>query len=73
MFASTSRTCQQLTPREYEVLIFLAAGLKKAEIARQLGTKPSTVEKQIVSACKRLNCRSSCQAIRLLIQQNIEL
>jgi DNA-binding NarL/FixJ family response regulator len=68
MFTSNSPDFPKLTPRESEVIILLAAGLKKEEIAQQLGNKPSTVEKQISSACKRLNCRSSCQAICKLLQ-----
>ncbi len=64
----------KLSPRELEVMTLLAAGLKKNDIAGYLGNKPSTVEKQVVSACKRLDCRSACQAIRELIRlQLIEL
>ncbi len=70
MSTSESPNLPQLTPRESEVIILLAAGLKKEGIAQQLGNKPSTVEKQISSACKRLNCRSSCQAICKLLQVN---
>ena len=68
MINSDDTTYQKLSPRELEVITLLAVGLRKNEIAKKLGNKPSTVEKQIVSARKRLDCRSSCQAISKLIQ-----
>jgi len=59
-----------LSPRELEVTNLLAAGFKKQEIAKILGNSPSTVEKQIASACQRSGCRSSCQMIRMLMENN---
>jgi len=67
MPSSSQITKKKLSPRELQVITLLAAGFKKKAIAKNLGNKPSTVEKQIISACKRLNCRSSCEVISKLI------
>lgn len=74
MPCSSQTSNQKLSPRELEVITLLAVGLKKKDIAKKLGNKPSTVEKQVISACKRLNCRSSCEVISKLIElKQIEL
>jgi DNA-binding CsgD family transcriptional regulator/methanogenic corrinoid protein MtbC1 len=41
------RLSNPLTPREQDVLVRVAAGLTNAEIARELGTAPSTVKTQL--------------------------
>lgn len=52
-----------LTPREQEVLCWLCSGKNIKVIADILGTSPSTVDKQIRSARKKLNARNNEQAV----------
>jgi len=70
MLRNNTSSSALLTPREFEVINLLAAGFKKQEIAKILGNSSSTVEKQIASACQRSGCRSSCQIIKILMENN---
>ncbi len=52
-----------LSPREKECLLWLASGLRPQQIAHRLNTHPKTVEKQIVSARRKLKADTVCQAV----------
>jgi len=52
-----------LTPREIEVLCWLASGKTTKVIAHKLGTASSTVDKQVRSAREKLGARNNEQAV----------
>lgn len=47
-----------LTERERQVVILLGNGLAAKQIARQLGTRPDTVRKQLHKAQEKAGCQS---------------
>lgn len=51
-----------LSPRESEVLAYIARGLRVAEVAQQLGLTPSTVASYIKSIYFKLNISSRAEA-----------
>ncbi len=53
-----------LTPRQLEILLLLAEGLRNAEIAERLSTTPKTVEHHITAVLAKLNARSRAEAVR---------
>jgi DNA-binding CsgD family transcriptional regulator len=54
-----------LTPRQLEILLLLAEGLRNTEIAERLSTTPKTVEHHITAVLTKLNARSRVEAVRL--------
>ena len=54
-----------LTPRQCEVLSFLAAGLTSKEIADRMGLSTRTVEMHVGRLLERLNCRTRPEAVGL--------
>ncbi len=62
--ASESR-CGDLTPRQIEVLRFLADGLTSKEIGDRLFLSTRTVEMHVGRLLQRLDCRTRPEAVRL--------
>jgi DNA-binding CsgD family transcriptional regulator len=60
-----------LTPRQLEILLLLAEGLRNAEIAARLSTTPKTVEHHITAILAKLNARSRAEAVSIAHQQGI--
>jgi DNA-binding CsgD family transcriptional regulator len=56
-----------LSPREREVMAYVAAHYRSKAIARLIGTQPKTVDAQIASACRKLGARDRAEAVRLLL------
>jgi predicted ATPase/DNA-binding CsgD family transcriptional regulator len=54
-----------LTPRQLEVLVLMAEGLRNAEIAERLSTTSKTVEHHITAILAKLNARSRSEAARI--------
>ena len=54
-----------LTPRQGEVLSFLAAGLTSKEIGDRMGLSTRTVEMHVGRLLERLNCRTRPEAVGL--------
>ncbi|MFE6281696.1 response regulator transcription factor [Streptomyces sp. NPDC057877] len=52
-----------LTPREVDVLAWVAAGATNAETARRLGLRPETVKGYLRSAMRRLGARTRGEAV----------
>jgi DNA-binding CsgD family transcriptional regulator len=60
-----------LTPRQFEILMLLAEGLRNAEIARRLSTTPKTVEHHVSAILAKLNARSRVEAVRLAYESGL--
>jgi DNA-binding CsgD family transcriptional regulator/tetratricopeptide (TPR) repeat protein len=60
-----------LTPRQLEILLLLAEGLRNSEIAERLSTTPKTVEHHITAILAKLNARSRAEAVSIAHQQGI--
>ena len=54
-----------LTPRQCEVLSFLAAGLTSKEIGDRMGLSTRTVEMHVGRLLQRLDCRTRPEAVAL--------
>ncbi len=54
-----------LTPRQCEVLSFLAGGLTSKEIGDRMGLSTRTVEMHVARLLQRLNCRTRPEAVGL--------
>jgi len=55
-----------LTPREHEILEYVAAGLTNAEIARLLWISPGTVRKHLENAFEKLDVHTRTAAVAAL-------
>jgi len=60
-----------LTPRETEVLAFVAEGLGNKEIADRLGTASGTVKNQIQTILAKLKASDRTQAVTIAIRRGI--
>lgn len=67
--ASVSSPAGDLTPRQTEVLCFLAKGLTSKEIADRLGLSTRTVEMHVGRLLSRLNCRTRPEAVRAALER----
>ena len=65
-------TTQELTPREQEILRYLAYGLTNKEIAQALFISEKTVKSHLNSIFKNLNVTRRLQAILYAIQQGLK-
>jgi DNA-binding CsgD family transcriptional regulator len=54
-----------LTPRQLDILLLLAAGLRNSEIAERLSTTPKTVEHHVTAVLAKLQARSRSEAVSL--------
>jgi len=57
-----------LTPRQLEILLLLAEGLRNSEIAERLSTTPKTVEHHVSAVLAKLEARSRAEAVRLALE-----
>jgi DNA-binding NarL/FixJ family response regulator len=62
---------ERLTPREREVLAFVASGLTNRDIAARLGISPRTVESHRESVMKKLSLRSVADLTRFALQSGL--
>jgi DNA-binding CsgD family transcriptional regulator len=60
-----------LTPRQLEILLLLADGLRNAEIAGHLSTTPKTVEHHVSAILAKLHVRSRAEAVRLAYESGL--
>jgi two-component system secretion response regulator SsrB len=58
-----------LTPREREVVVLVANGLMRKEIARRLGLSPATIAQHVVRIYKKLEIHGIAQLTRYSIRQ----
>jgi DNA-binding CsgD family transcriptional regulator len=54
-----------LTPRQFEILLLLADGLRNNEIAERLSTTPKTIEHHVSAILSKLAARTRAEAVRL--------
>lgn len=57
-----------LTPREIQVMQFMANGLTVREAALEMGLSPGTVKNQRQAAMRRLKARSACHAVAIAMR-----
>jgi DNA-binding CsgD family transcriptional regulator len=60
-----------LTPRQLEILLLLAEGLRNPEIAARLSTTPKTIEHHVSAVLAKLHARSRAEAVRAAYQLGI--
>ena len=60
-----------LTPRQLEILLLLAEGLRNPEIAARLSTTPRTIEHHVSAVLAKLHARSRAEAVRAAYQLGI--
>ena len=62
-FATMKKTDAKLTPRENEVLLLLAKGMNREEIAAKLFISPETVKMHIKNIYKKLKAKNKIDAL----------
>lgn len=62
------RFADLLSPREREVLLWLASGLRTAEIAHRMGIEPVTVGLHLQGARRKLGARTREQALAIALR-----
>jgi DNA-binding NarL/FixJ family response regulator len=70
-YISTPQRGQDLTHREYEVLGFVAKGLRNWEIARQLCISEQTVKNHINHIITKLGAQSRTEAVSRALEQKL--
>jgi DNA-binding CsgD family transcriptional regulator len=60
-----------LTPRQFEILLLLAEGLRNAEIAERLSTTPKTIEHHVSAILAKLTARTRAEAVRLAYEAGL--
>ena len=60
-----------LTPRETEILEYVASGLGNKEIGKRLGTAVGTVKAQVQSILSKLNARDRTHAVTIGLRRGI--
>lgn len=60
-----------LTPREVEVLPWLAEGMSNKAIARRLGISDQTVKFHVAAICGKLGAVNRTEAVRLAIRRGL--
>ncbi len=61
----------QLSPREKEILQFLAKGLEYKEIGEQLHISVNTAKKHVINVYQKLHVNSRAQALRLAYEKGM--
>ena len=62
------RPLESLTPREREIVVFLADGLSNKAIAKQLGIADGTVKLHVKQILRKLNVRSRVEAAVIAVE-----
>jgi DNA-binding NarL/FixJ family response regulator len=60
-----------LTPREVEVLKYVARGMANKEIAHQLGTASGTVKMHVQNILAKLNASDRTHAVTIALERGI--
>jgi DNA-binding NarL/FixJ family response regulator len=62
---------EELTPREVEVVVLVAAGLSNREIAEQLFVTPATAKTHVSRALRKLDARDRAQLVGLAYESGL--
>jgi DNA-binding NarL/FixJ family response regulator len=68
---STTQTGYDLTKREYEVLRFLAKGMRNREIARRLNITERTVKNHVTQIIAKLGVKSRTEAVTQALKDKL--
>lgn len=68
---ATQHKGPELTSREYEVLCFLAKGLRNREIARRLSITERTVKNHVTQIIAKLGVKSRTQAVTRALKEKL--
>ena len=63
-FSGPQKLVEQLTPREHEVLVLVADGLRNREIASRLGISEHTVKFHLAAVFGKLGASSRTELVR---------
>jgi DNA-binding NarL/FixJ family response regulator len=69
----TTRTIDDLSAREREVLDLLSRGLRGVEIADQLGLSPETIRTHVQNAMTKLEARTRAHAVAIVLRESAGL
>jgi len=58
-----------LTPREREIMVLLASGYRKSEIADELGIRLNTVKKLLRNTYAKLNAHTVVEAVNAFLEE----
>lgn len=65
-----AETAPTLTVREEQIISLCAEGMLDREIAERLGISEATIRKHMQSILRKLNCKTSRQAVALWVRSN---
>jgi len=68
---SASAPVRQITPRETEILEYLAEGYSGKEIAQKLGIAPTTVDRHVEHARLKFGARNRTHLVAVAIQHGV--
>lgn len=68
MSATMTKTTPSLTRREWELLRFVALGLRNAEIAERMNISTYTVRNHLSNIFEKLGARSRTHAVALMLE-----
>lgn len=63
--------CTRLTTRQREILILMAKGFTRGEIAKLLGIKPGSVATRTVRICQAIGCTRNIEAVGIAAKAGI--
>jgi DNA-binding NarL/FixJ family response regulator len=69
--AATADDPSQLSPREEELLQYIADGLSSADVAARMCISPKTVKNHLASIYEKLEARDKTQAILIAVRRGI--
>jgi PAS domain S-box-containing protein len=69
--ADAQRKIAQLSPRQVQVLRYMAQGLRHAQIASEIGVSEKTVKMHRAALVGKLGCATSAEAIRIAFEGGI--
>lgn len=65
-----AETTPALTVREEQIISLCAEGMLDRDIAERLGISEATIRKHMQSILRKLNCKTSRQAVALWVRSN---
>jgi two-component system, NarL family, response regulator DegU len=69
--SETKSLVSSLTPREMEILDYVAQGMLNKQIAVQLGISEQTIKNHVTSILRKLNANARTEAVILALKQGI--